>query len=94
MRKLNLISTQFTLVTKQTLGMNNIRTLVLCSLSTILIYAGMQIFSKQLASNQPMTLLAGFIGSHIFVFVLTVSYLFVCLLVYLFICEYSRALTL
>ena len=33
----------------------------------------MQMFSTQLASNQPMTLLAGVIGSHIFVFVLTVS---------------------
>ncbi|KAI6658582.1 Keratinocyte-associated protein 2 [Oopsacas minuta] len=51
--------------------MNNIRTLVLCTLTTILIYAGMQMFSKQLASSQPMTLIAGFIGSHIFVFVLT-----------------------
>ena len=40
---------------------------------TILTFAGMQMFKTNLASSEWMTILGGFIGSQMFIFLLTVS---------------------
>lgn len=43
---------------------------------TVLTFAGMQMFKTNLASSEWMTILGGFIGSQLFVFLLTVSFTF------------------
>nr|XP_006007331.1 PREDICTED: keratinocyte-associated protein 2 [Latimeria chalumnae] len=45
--------------------------LVLSSLLSLLLFAGMQMYSKQLASTEWFTILGGFLGSVLFVFLLT-----------------------
>ncbi|RDD43722.1 Protein KRTCAP2-like protein [Trichoplax sp. H2] len=47
-----------------------------CAVAAILsvvIFTGMQTFRTQLASSREMTILGGFIGSELFIFILTVS---------------------
>ena len=41
---------------------------------TVLTFAGMQMFKTNLASSEWMTILGGFVGSQLFVFLLTVSF--------------------
>ncbi|XP_041037685.1 keratinocyte-associated protein 2 [Carcharodon carcharias] len=45
--------------------------LVLSSLLTLLLFAGMQMYSRQLASSEWLTILGGFLGSILFLFSLT-----------------------
>ncbi|XP_051901893.1 keratinocyte-associated protein 2 [Pristis pectinata] len=45
--------------------------LVLSSLLTLLLFAGMQMYSRQLASSEWLTILGGFLGSVLFIFSLT-----------------------
>ncbi|XP_043936081.1 keratinocyte-associated protein 2 [Protopterus annectens] len=45
--------------------------LVLSSLLSLLLFTGMQMYSKQLASTEWFTILGGFLGSELFVFALT-----------------------
>ncbi|XP_043540943.1 keratinocyte-associated protein 2-like [Chiloscyllium plagiosum] len=48
--------------------------LVLSSLLSLLLFAGMQMYSRQLASSEWLTILGGFLGSILFLFSLTVSF--------------------
>uniref|UniRef100_A0A3P8VAX8 Dolichyl-diphosphooligosaccharide--protein glycosyltransferase subunit KCP2 n=1 Tax=Cynoglossus semilaevis TaxID=244447 RepID=A0A3P8VAX8_CYNSE len=52
--------------------------LVLSSLLSVLVFAGMQMFSKQLGSTEWLTILGGFLGSVLFICSLTVSSLSSC----------------
>ncbi|XP_055521591.1 keratinocyte-associated protein 2, partial [Leucoraja erinacea] len=45
--------------------------LVLSSLLALLLFAGMQTYSRQLASSEWLTILGGFLGSVLFIFSLT-----------------------
>ncbi|XP_062847990.1 keratinocyte-associated protein 2-like isoform X2 [Trichomycterus rosablanca] len=45
--------------------------LVLSTLLSVLVFAGMQMFSKQLASSEWLTILGGFLGSVLFICSLT-----------------------
>ncbi|XP_028650698.1 keratinocyte-associated protein 2 isoform X2 [Erpetoichthys calabaricus] len=45
--------------------------LVLSSLLSLLLFAGMQMYSRQLASSEWFTILGGFLGSGLFIFSLT-----------------------
>ncbi|XP_067878542.1 keratinocyte-associated protein 2 isoform X2 [Heterodontus francisci] len=45
--------------------------LMLSSLLTLLLFAGMQIYSRQLASSEWLTIFGGFLGSILFLFSLT-----------------------
>ncbi|GAA6077722.1 keratinocyte-associated protein 2, partial [Tachysurus ichikawai] len=45
--------------------------LVLSSLLSVLVFAGMQMFSRQLASSEWLTILGGFLGSLLFICSLT-----------------------
>ncbi|KAK6471393.1 keratinocyte-associated protein 2-like [Huso huso] len=45
--------------------------LVLSSLLSLLLFAGMQMYSRQLASSELLTILGGFLGSVLFIFSLT-----------------------
>lgn len=47
--------------------------LALSSLLSLLLFAGMQIYSRQLASTEWLTIQGGLLGSGLFVFSLTVS---------------------
>ena len=47
---------------------------VFAALLTVLTFAGMQMFKNNLASSEWMTILGGFIGSQLFIFLLTVSF--------------------
>lgn len=47
---------------------------MLSSLLSVLVFAGMQMFSKQLGSTEWFTILGGFLGSVLFICSLTVSY--------------------
>jgi hypothetical protein len=47
--------------------------LVLSSLLSVLVFAGMQMFSKQLGSTEWLTIVGGFLGSVLFICSLTVS---------------------
>lgn len=48
--------------------------LALSSLLSLLLFAGMQIYSRQLASTEWLTIQGGLLGSGLFVFSLTVSF--------------------
>ncbi|XP_061885934.1 keratinocyte-associated protein 2 isoform X1 [Entelurus aequoreus] len=50
---------------------NTATSLVLSSLLSVLVFAGMQMFSKQLASSEWFTILGGFLGSILFICSLT-----------------------
>ncbi len=56
-------------------AVNTGTSLVLSSLLSVLVFAGMQMFSKQLGSTEWLTILGGFLGSVLFICSLTVSYL-------------------
>ena len=45
------------------------------SVLTLITFAGMQMFKSDLGSGKVMTILGGFLGSQMFVFLLTVSFL-------------------
>lgn len=47
--------------------------LALSSLLSLLLFAGMQMYSRQLASTEWLTIQGGLLGSGLFVFSLTVS---------------------
>lgn len=47
--------------------------MALSSLLSLLLFAGMQIYSRQLASTEWLTIQGGLLGSGLFVFSLTVS---------------------
>lgn len=47
---------------------------MLSSLLSVLVFAGMQMFSRQLGSSEWLTILGGFLGSVLFVCSLTVSF--------------------
>ncbi|XP_034865641.1 keratinocyte-associated protein 2 isoform X1 [Mirounga leonina] len=49
--------------------------LALSSLLSLLLFAGMQMYSRQLASTEWLTIQGGLLGSGLFVFSLTVSFL-------------------
>lgn len=55
-------------------AVNTGTSLVLSSLLSVLVFAGMQMFSKQLASTEWLTILGGFLGSVLFICSLTVSF--------------------
>lgn len=55
-------------------AVNTGTSLVLSSLLSVLVFAGMQMFSKQLGSTEWLTILGGFLGSVLFVCSLTVSF--------------------
>lgn len=48
--------------------------LALSSLLSLLLFAGMQMYSRQLASTEWLTIQGGLLGSGLFVFSLTVSF--------------------
>ena len=52
--------------------------LALSSVLSVLVFSGMQMNKQWLVSSQPLTLLAGFLASLLFVLVLTVSSLYFC----------------
>uniref|UniRef100_A0AAX7UGF1 Dolichyl-diphosphooligosaccharide--protein glycosyltransferase subunit KCP2 n=1 Tax=Astatotilapia calliptera TaxID=8154 RepID=A0AAX7UGF1_ASTCA len=52
-------------------AVNTGTSLVLSSLLSVLVFAGMQMFSKQLASTEWLTILGGFLGSVLFICSLT-----------------------
>lgn len=54
-------------------AVNTGTSLVLSSLLSVLVFAGMQMFNKQLASTEWLTILGGFLGSVLFICSLTVS---------------------
>lgn len=54
-------------------AVNTGTSLVLSSLLSVLVFAGMQMFSRQLASSEWLTILGGFLGSLLFICSLTVS---------------------
>lgn len=56
-------------------AVNTGTSLVLSSLLSVLVFAGMQMFSKQLGSTEWLTILGGFLGSALFICSLTVSFL-------------------
>lgn len=56
-------------------AVNTGTSLVLSSLLSVLVFAGMQMFSKQLGSTEWLTILGGFLGSVLFICSLTVSFL-------------------
>jgi uncharacterized membrane protein YdcZ (DUF606 family) len=47
---------------------------VLASILTVLLFSGMQMYRQWLASSQLHTILGGYLGSVLFIFVLTVSF--------------------
>ncbi|CAF4416135.1 unnamed protein product, partial [Adineta steineri] len=51
---------------------SNSTSFLLSFLISLLLFASMQLFRTQLASNQPMTIIGGFIGSLVFISLLTV----------------------
>jgi len=53
------------------MAVNTGTSLVLSSLLTVLVFAGMQMFSKQLGSTEWLTILGGFLGSVLFICSLT-----------------------
>lgn len=55
-------------------AVNTGTSLVLSSLLSVLVFAGMQMFSKQLGSTEWLTILGGFLGSVLFICSLTVSF--------------------
>lgn len=55
-------------------AVNTSTSLVLSSLLSVLVFAGMQMFSKQLGSTEWLTILGGFLGSVLFICSLTVSF--------------------
>jgi hypothetical protein len=48
--------------------------LMLSSTLSVLLFAGMQMYRQQLAAQEGMTVVGGFIGSILFILVLTVSF--------------------
>ncbi|CAF0744916.1 unnamed protein product [Adineta steineri] len=50
---------------------SNSTSFLLSFLISLLLFASMQLFRTQLASNQPMTIIGGFIGSLVFISLLT-----------------------
>lgn len=58
-----------------TVAVNTGTSLVLSSLLSVLVFAGMQMFSRQLGSSEWLTILGGFLGSVLFICSLTVSFL-------------------
>lgn len=57
-------------------AVNTGTSLVLSSLLSVLVFAGMQMFSKQLGSTEWLTILGGFLGSVLFICSLTVSFFY------------------
>lgn len=53
------------------MAVNTSTSLVLSSLLSVLVFAGMQMFSRQLASSEWLTILGGFLGSLLFICSLT-----------------------
>uniref|UniRef100_A0A3B3YYJ6 Dolichyl-diphosphooligosaccharide--protein glycosyltransferase subunit KCP2 n=1 Tax=Poecilia mexicana TaxID=48701 RepID=A0A3B3YYJ6_9TELE len=53
------------------IAVNTGTSLVLSSLLSVLVFAGMQMFSKQLGSTEWLTILGGFLGSVLFICSLT-----------------------
>ncbi|TDH11815.1 hypothetical protein EPR50_G00064340 [Perca flavescens] len=53
------------------MAVNTGTSLVLSSLLSVLVFAGMQMFSKQLGSTEWLTILGGFLGSVLFICSLT-----------------------
>ncbi|XP_028650697.1 keratinocyte-associated protein 2 isoform X1 [Erpetoichthys calabaricus] len=53
------------------MAVNTGTSLVLSSLLSLLLFAGMQMYSRQLASSEWFTILGGFLGSGLFIFSLT-----------------------
>ncbi|KAL8184508.1 UNVERIFIED_CONTAM: Keratinocyte-associated protein 2 [Gekko kuhli] len=49
--------------------------LVLSSLLSLLLFTGMQMYSRQLASSEWLTIQGGLLGSALFIFSLTVSFM-------------------
>uniref|UniRef100_A0A671LMJ1 Dolichyl-diphosphooligosaccharide--protein glycosyltransferase subunit KCP2 n=1 Tax=Sinocyclocheilus anshuiensis TaxID=1608454 RepID=A0A671LMJ1_9TELE len=56
------------------MAVNTSTSLLLSSLLSVLVFAGMQMFSRQLGSSEWLTILGGFLGSVLFVCSLTVSF--------------------
>ncbi|XP_016123351.1 keratinocyte-associated protein 2-like [Sinocyclocheilus grahami] len=54
-----------------TVAVNTSTSLLLSSLLSVLVFAGMQMFSRQLGSSEWLTILGGFLGSVLFVCSLT-----------------------
>merc|ERR1719251_584005 len=53
------------------MGLNEGSSFVVSSIVSLLLFSGMQVYKTILASSQLMTILAGFTGSLLFVFLLT-----------------------
>ena len=53
------------------MGLNEGSSFVVSSMVSLLLFSGMQVYKATLASSQMMTILAGFTGSLLFVFLLT-----------------------
>ena len=53
------------------MGLNEGSSFVVSSIVSLLLFSGMQVYKSALASSQMMTILAGFTGSLLFVFLLT-----------------------
>uniref|UniRef100_A0A3B3SW42 Dolichyl-diphosphooligosaccharide--protein glycosyltransferase subunit KCP2 n=2 Tax=Paramormyrops kingsleyae TaxID=1676925 RepID=A0A3B3SW42_9TELE len=56
---------------KRKMAVNTGTSLVLSSLLSVLVFAGMQMFSRQLGSSEWLTILGGFLGSVLFICSLT-----------------------
>lgn len=55
-----------------TLATSNASSFLLSLLIALLLFASMQLFRTQIASSQPLTIAGGFMGSLVFVSLLTV----------------------
>ena len=53
------------------MGLNEGSSFVVSSMVSLLLFSGMQVYKATLASSQMMTILAGFTGSLLYVFLLT-----------------------
>ena len=53
------------------MALNEGSSFVVSSILSLLLFSGMQVYKAALASSQSMTILAGFTGSLLFVFLLT-----------------------
>ena len=55
-------------------AVSNSMSFLLSTTLTVLLFAGMQLYQTQLASKEWMTILGGFLGSILFIFIITVSF--------------------